>query len=648
MKLKSKVIRHFVATIIIIFVLQAIMLVYVLGYFYKNSVSNIKDLGLSNMKSQTSMIENYLNKGCNILWFAAESVDYMMSDGDSNEKILDYLIGETAQMQSQFDENFTGIYGYLNGEYIDGSGWIPPEGYDPKSRNWYIDAIEGKGRMILSEPYVDAQTGSVIISYSQMLSDGESVISLDIILDEVQSIIEEMTMGDMGYGFIANEEGLIVAHSNVSDVGKNYLEMDEWNDLMNRVYEEKSEEFEISIDGEKCTVFTDRPGGTWYVVIVANNEQLYHRLHVKIIAAILASIAIYAFIVLFCIISISQIAKAEASEEESMARLRQMNLSIIRSLASTIDAKDRYTSGHSQRVADYSLRIAQRMGKSEEDCRIIYYSGLLHDVGKIRVPEEIINKPGKLTEGEFDSIRIHAVSGYHILHGIHDDERIGYGAKYHHERYDGAGYPNGISGTNIPEVARIIAVADAYDAMTSDRSYRKAIPQDVVRKEILQGKGSQFDPEIADVMLGIIDEDKNYELKQKGDRVSNILIVDDDPLMIQIVRHILKDMEDIRIFDAQSGKSALTLINDIDISLILLDLKLPDTDGFELFEKIRKDKDISVILMTGDKSAETIRRIDELNIDDYVTKPLNEAITREAVHGILHGSEAAIRPVDIG
>lgn len=646
MKLKSSVTKQFIATISIIFVLQALMLVYVFGYFYKSSVEYIKDLGISNMKSQASMVENYLNKGRNVLWFAAESVDYMLSGGESNEKILDYLTGATEQMRSQFDVNFTGIYGYINGEYIDGSGWNPPEGFDPGTRSWYNEAVLAGGNMVLSEPYVDVKTGNVIISYSQLLSDGESVISLDIVLNEVQSITEEMTMGDMGYGFVINRDGLVIAHSDAEDIGKNYLEDAELSELMDGIYEEKSAGFEIELSDAYCTVFTDKVAGAWYVVIVANNEQLYHELRMKILAVVIGTVIIYAMIVVFCLISLKMISRAEEREQESLEKLRRMNLSIIRSLASTIDAKDRYTSGHSQRVADYALKIAKKLGKNEEDQKIIYYSGLLHDVGKIRVPKDIINKPGRLTEEEFDWIRIHTVSGYHILHGIHDDERIGYGAKYHHERYDGTGYPNGISGNDIPEVARIIAVADAYDAMTSDRSYRKAIPQDEVRGEIVRGKGSQFDPEIADIMLEIIDGDSTYELRQKEDGISNILIVDDDQMMIHAVKQILKDMADVRLFDAGTGKSALAIMNDVKIDLVLLDLKLPDIDGFALYEQIVKVRDVAVILMTGDKSKDTIKRIDELNIDDYVTKPLNEAITREAVYGVLHRSEAAIRAED--
>ena len=311
----------------------------------------------------------------------------------------------------------------------------------------------------------------------------------------------------------------------------------------------------------------------------------------------------------------------------------------VQSLANAIDAKDRYTSGHSQRVANYAVMIAKRMGKTQEYQDVIYYAGLLHDVGKIRIPEGVINKPGSLTDEEFDSIRIHSVSGFHILRRIHKDERIAYGAKYHHERYDGMGYPNGLEGKNIPEVARIIAVADAYDAMASDRGYRKLLPQEVIREEILQGKGSQFDPDIADVMLQIIDEDLAYEHHQKTEGERSILVVDDEKIVIRDVRRVLQEVEKVKVFEALNAEQALEVLKREKIDLILLDLIMPGTDGFELYQKIREDHSMPVILMTGDRSLETVMRIDELGIDDYLTKPLNEAITCETVHGILHRFE---------
>ena len=139
---------------------------------------------------------------------------------------------------------------------------------------------------------------------------------------------------------------------------------------------------------------------------------------------------------------------------------------------------------------------------------------MLHDIGKIRIPDRIIKKEGKLTDEEFDYIKLHPVSGYHILKDISAFSMITDGAKYHHERYDGKGYPNGLSGGDIPLVAQILGVADAYDAMTSNRCYRDALSQKIVRQEIVKGKGTQFNPAIADIMLEIIDEDTEYRLRQ--------------------------------------------------------------------------------------------------------------------------------------
>lgn len=181
-------------------------------------------------------------------------------------------------------------------------------------------------------------------------------------------------------------------------------------------------------------------------------------------------------------------------------------LHVVECLADAIDAKDNYTKGHSGRVAAYSKEIARRYGYDEKQQEKIYMLGLLHDVGKIGVPDEVINKPGRLNDEEFACIKKHPAIGYKILSNIKEMPELSLGAKFHHERYDGNGYPEGISGEDIPEVARIIAVADAYDAMTSNRSYRNALPQEKVREEIKKGKGTQFDPQFADIMLEIIDD----------------------------------------------------------------------------------------------------------------------------------------------
>jgi putative two-component system response regulator len=187
---------------------------------------------------------------------------------------------------------------------------------------------------------------------------------------------------------------------------------------------------------------------------------------------------------------------------------------IVRSLTEAIDAKDKYTNGHSGRVAEYAEMIAKRCGYTDEHLNSLYIMGLVHDVGKIGIPDAVINKPGKLTEEEYEMIKTHSVLGAKILGTIQGMPSLHTGARWHHERYDGTGYPDGLAGEKIPEEARIIAVADAYDAMTSRRSYRDALPREKVREEIEKGSGTQFDPRFASVMLELMDEDKDYNLRE--------------------------------------------------------------------------------------------------------------------------------------
>ena len=201
-------------------------------------------------------------------------------------------------------------------------------------------------------------------------------------------------------------------------------------------------------------------------------------------------------------------------EHHSMQRLFEQTAT---ALVNAIDAKDAYTHGHSTRVAAYSKRLAEMKGKSERECNEIYYSALVHDVGKIGVPGSIINKDGRLTDEEYAIIKQHPLTGVQILESISEFPALSIGAHYHHERYDGRGYPEGLKGTDIPEMARIIAVADAYDAMSSKRSYRDPIPQQKVREEIVKGAGTQFDPEYARLMLHLIDDDLEYQMSERSD-----------------------------------------------------------------------------------------------------------------------------------
>lgn len=319
---------------------------------------------------------------------------------------------------------------------------------------------------------------------------------------------------------------------------------------------------------------------------------------------------------------------------DQQKKINDLYIQTVTALSEAVDAKDRYTSGHSKRVAEYSRMIAARMGKSKKEQEEIYRAGLLHDVGKIRIPVEIINKPGRLTDEEFNIIKIHPVTGYHILRGISGNSDIAIAAKYHHERYDGKGYPNGLEGENIPESARILGVADSYDAMTSNRSYRNALPQDVVRAEIEKGKGTQFDPYVADVMLQLMDEDIEYNMKQNDLTDRKILIVDDEPMNHRIIEHIIKEEGMYQIISAEGGREALDILEKEKVDVIMLDVVMPDMDGLETLRRIREKYQTPVVLMTADKTLDTSTEFAELGCDDYVTKPFLPLLIKEVIYNM--------------
>lgn len=175
--------------------------------------------------------------------------------------------------------------------------------------------------------------------------------------------------------------------------------------------------------------------------------------------------------------------------DKKSKQIQNMTFQTIETIANTIDAKDEYTQGHSRRVSNYAAQIAKEMGMDEEQISNIRFIALLHDIGKIGVPDSVLNKPGRLTDAEYELMKQHTVTGGEILKDIGMLPDLDVGAKYHHERYDGKGYPNGLKGEEIPLTARIICMADSFDAMTSNRVYRKHLSMDVVMEEIRRCRG---------------------------------------------------------------------------------------------------------------------------------------------------------------
>ena len=273
------------------------------------------------------------------------------------------------------------------------------------------------------------------------------------------------------------------------------------------------DEFTVYSDDNRSIYYTNLPGGSYDFHIYVTDEygQTSNRIQIHLekekkffeqwwfwaILLVIAAAAVYLVTSLIIRFKTRQSLKRQLE-------YKNITLEAIQAIARTIDAKDEYTNGHSIRVGAYSKLIAENMGMNSDEVDNIYYIALLHDIGKIAIPDSILNKPGKLTDQEFKVMKSHTTRGAGILKGISTIPQIIEGARSHHEKYDGSGYPEGISGEAIPFVARIICCADCFDAMASKRVYKDPFSLDVIIKEFERCSGTQFDPKISGVVVDLI------------------------------------------------------------------------------------------------------------------------------------------------
>ncbi len=305
--------------LILVLVFMTVMVIYVSALMYKVAVSNSNAVMEDRILTVSAMINNHLNTAENVLHVAGDSVHHMLISGTTSARVHEFLVDETVNVAEQFDENYTGLYGYIMGKYIDGLNWEPPEGYDPKTRDWFIVAKEADGHVVFSDPYIDAQTGNIIISVCRMLPDRQSVIALDVQLKGIQSMMNELTISGKGYGFVVDKDGLIIAHRDEEKKGTDLCDTDGGEALLKAVKDIDSGSFSYTWDGEDSTIYVNSIANEWYVVMVVSERELYSEVLSQRLVIIFICILIFSMIAVFYYVGYR-------NEQKYTSRMEEMKL----------------------------------------------------------------------------------------------------------------------------------------------------------------------------------------------------------------------------------------------------------------------------------------------------------------------------------
>ena len=312
-------------TIMITFCLMIFSIIYTSRLFYSVSVEGLMEDGKSKVTSVANNLENYLGVARSVLWVTADTVDLMVKNGVSQEEISSYITAQTMNQSEQFDENFTGLYAYINGEYIDGSGWNPPAEYNVEVRDWYRAAVDAKGETIIVSPYVDAQTHSVVVTICKLLDDGgkegdyhhRQVVALDLVVNHIQDVTDEISIADKGYGMVLNKDGMIISHYNHELNGENMIDI-YGEDVFSSIINAKSRTLDATLDCEKCTLFAKEVIGQWIVVIAVSDFELFKEVYSQLVVNIIVSLIVFIFISFFYYLSYK-------SEQINNQRMEELN-----------------------------------------------------------------------------------------------------------------------------------------------------------------------------------------------------------------------------------------------------------------------------------------------------------------------------------
>ena len=353
-EIKRKI--SFSFTLTVTFILMFFAVVYTSRMLYNESISSLYGECEDKVSNIAADLSDYLNTTESVLWVTGDSADQMYQNGSDLETLHDYLRVETQNQKEKFDKNFMGFYAVFDGVFMSGIDWIAPDDYDPYERDWYKAAKEADGDVALVDPYLDAQSGDVIISASKLLSDKKNVVSLDVSMNRIQETVQEININGNGYGMIIDKKGNIVSHKDPALNGKNCKDIFEDDSFINAVLETKNGRTEIVIDGFRYTIFVNEVLDQWYTIVLVKNMELLSDIHIQLITNIGVYLIILLLIAFFYYLSyVNEKSASEVMEELIISKQKQEYESKVLKLEKS--AADDANKAKSRFLADMSHEI---------------------------------------------------------------------------------------------------------------------------------------------------------------------------------------------------------------------------------------------------------------------------------------------------
>ena len=559
-KTRTVNIKNFIIVQIILITTLFVIFSYSFVNFYKSAKNDSLTIGQETVRDISQKLNSFFSERMELLLGASESVNFLVNSGTKNEQILEFLTQLSENYEKRTNRSNTGIYGYINGEYLDGSGWIPDEGYDPKLRDWYAAAKSGDGSIVTVNPYLDEETKKIVITICRLLDDKKSVIAVDFSVNEIQNFANSIDLNSEYDTFVIDSDGLIISHTMESEVGKNYFlrgGKSEERKLAEKIFEIKRGQFEINFRDQRCFVLAENVFSDWYVVMLINNQALMRRIRGSVLYTMIGLFLVFVIMIYICTTNFKanytaskyakilekykidlehQLIEQWNQLDKKTHALVQMQESVIEGMATIIEYRDVNTGMHVQNTKRYVLMLTKYLYDhhlhpeevNEHFLSMIGNAAAMHDIGKIAVSDEILNAPRKLTPQEFEIMKTHTVVGAGLVRQVFgnsiDEDMLRMCVdvvQYHHEKWNGKGYPIGLAGNDIPLCARIMAIADVFDAISSKRVYKDAVAVDEVFEIIKKDSGSHFDPELVEIFLGMKDDIKAY-LAEITNKIINV------------------------------------------------------------------------------------------------------------------------------